>query len=221
MKSPVQRPSLSRSAWLIFDLSLSQMLWSRRSIFLGLVVGGPVLLAFGIRALAAPSRLGLPSLNGSPLMGPALFGMMIWLVYIRFILPVLGWSIWQVRRTRQYARHRRLQVSLATILLVAVGAFELDVRVNGWRHLAVESPYFGSEGDWGLVYPSLIVHLFFAVSTVMLWTFVIVTALLRFPNPPLPGKHSPSHVFWGRLAAWDMVLTAVTGWVFYWLAFVS
>jgi ABC-2 type transport system permease protein len=88
--SAVHRPSLLRSAWLIFDLSLSQMLWSRRSIFLGLVVGGPVLLAFGIRALAAPSRLGLPSLNGIPIAGPALFGMMIWLVYIRFILPVLG-----------------------------------------------------------------------------------------------------------------------------------
>jgi hypothetical protein len=29
----------------IFDLSLGQMLWSRRSVFLGLVLGGPVLLA--------------------------------------------------------------------------------------------------------------------------------------------------------------------------------
>src|SRR5918994_7810389 len=66
------------------------MLWSRRSIFLSLVVGAPILLAFGIRALAAPGRFGLPSLNGTPVAGPALFGMIVWLVYVRFILPVLG-----------------------------------------------------------------------------------------------------------------------------------
>jgi len=39
-------PTLVRSALLIMDLSLGQMLWSRRSVFLGLLVGGPVLLAF-------------------------------------------------------------------------------------------------------------------------------------------------------------------------------
>jgi len=37
----------------IFDLSLGQMLWSRRSIFLALVVGGPVVLAATVRIVAA------------------------------------------------------------------------------------------------------------------------------------------------------------------------
>ena len=35
----------------IFDLSLGQMLWSRRSVFLGLVLGGPVLLAAAVRII--------------------------------------------------------------------------------------------------------------------------------------------------------------------------
>ena len=37
----------------IFDLSLGQMLWSRRSVFLALLVGGPVVLAVIIRMVSA------------------------------------------------------------------------------------------------------------------------------------------------------------------------
>jgi ABC-type transport system involved in multi-copper enzyme maturation permease subunit len=59
-------------------------------VLLALVVGGPVALAIGIRAVVQWSSQGLPAVNGAALTGPALFGMMIWLLYIRFILPVLG-----------------------------------------------------------------------------------------------------------------------------------
>jgi uncharacterized membrane protein YozB (DUF420 family) len=149
----------------------------------------------------------------------ATFMLDVVVVAMLIILPLLGWSVLQVRRSRRYVRHRRMQLSLAVALLIAVTAFELDMRLHGWQHLAAESPYFGGDGEWGLVYPSLIVHLVFAVTTVLLWIYVIVTALLRFANPPAPGDHSRSHIFWGRLAAWDMVFTAVTGWIFYWLAF--
>jgi ABC-type transport system involved in multi-copper enzyme maturation permease subunit len=86
----MKRPSVLSSAWRIFDLSLADMIWSRRSVFLALVVGGPVVLAFGIRGLVEWAALGLPIVNGSPIAGPAIFGMIVWLVYIRFILPVLG-----------------------------------------------------------------------------------------------------------------------------------
>jgi hypothetical protein len=67
----------------------------------------------------------------------------------------------------------------------------------------------------------LYVHLFFAVTTVVLWPAVIFLALRSFPNPPRPALHSRIHVLLARLAAVDMMLTAVTGWVFYWLAFVG
>ena len=87
---PMKSPSVMVSAWRIFDLSLAEMIWSRRSVFLALVVGGPIVLAFAIRALVEWASLGLPIVNGSRIGGPAIFGMIIWLVYIRFILPVLG-----------------------------------------------------------------------------------------------------------------------------------
>ena len=63
------------------------------------------------------------------------------------------------------------------------------------------------------------VHLFFAVTTVILWIVVIVQALRKFPAPPMPNQYSPRHILWARLAALEMLMTAVTGWIFYWLAF--
>ncbi len=83
-------PTVLASTARIFDLSLGQMLWSRRSVFLAFLVGGPVLLAAGIRVVSAADRLGLPQINGARVGGAALFGTMIWLLYVRVIVPVLG-----------------------------------------------------------------------------------------------------------------------------------
>lgn len=74
----------------IFDLSLGQMLWSRRSLFLAVLVGGPVVLAGAIRAVVLLTPAEMPQIRGARVGGEALFGMMIWLLYIRFIVPALG-----------------------------------------------------------------------------------------------------------------------------------
>jgi len=84
----VTKPGLLPSALRVFDFSLGQMLWSRRSIFLALLVGAPVVLAFAVRVVAATT--GLPVINGTGLSGPALFGILIWLLFVRFVVPVLG-----------------------------------------------------------------------------------------------------------------------------------
>lgn len=132
------------------------------------------------------------------------------------VLPVMGWSIAQVRYHRRYQLHKRVQLTLGTILLVAVTLFEVDMRLNDWTKWAEKSPYYPT-----IVNTSLWIHLFFAVPTALIWIYVIVQGLRKFPNPPAPGEHSRSHLFWGRLAAIEMTLTAVTGWIFYWLAFVA
>src|SRR5688572_9937022 len=82
-------PSFMTAAARIFELSLGEMLWSRRTIFMALVVGGPVLLAVIARVLQAS---GIPALrvNGVRIGGAAMFGMMIWVLFLRFIVPVLG-----------------------------------------------------------------------------------------------------------------------------------
>jgi ABC-2 type transport system permease protein len=84
----VTNPGLLPSALRVFDLSLGQMLWSRRSVFLGLLVGAPMVLALAVRLFAATR--GLPVINGAGLSGPTLFGILIWLLFVRFVVPVLG-----------------------------------------------------------------------------------------------------------------------------------
>ena len=44
-------PGYMKSAFRVFDLSLSEMLWSRRTIFMALLVGAPVLFALLVRGL--------------------------------------------------------------------------------------------------------------------------------------------------------------------------
>lgn len=85
-----ERPGLLVSAVRVFDISLGQMLWSRRSIFLAVLVGGPIAVAALVRFAAAVEPAALPRINGARLGGPVLFGMMIWLLYLKFIVPVLG-----------------------------------------------------------------------------------------------------------------------------------
>jgi ABC-2 type transport system permease protein len=94
MSETVQRPipkapGFLASAMRVFDLSVGEMLWSRRTIFMGLVVGAPVLIALFLRLLDA---LGAPvfRVNGMMMQGPAIFGLMIWVFYLRFTVPVLG-----------------------------------------------------------------------------------------------------------------------------------
>ncbi|MBL9123156.1 MAG: DUF420 domain-containing protein [Planctomycetaceae bacterium] len=155
------------------------------------------------------------------------------------VLPVLAWSIWLVRVRRNYAWHKRVQLALAAVLGLTVLIFEVDIRLHGWRERAAPSPYYPSLMDaerWseslggrltglaqapGWVDLSLALHLIFAVSTAVLWTVVVVRAVRRFPHPPEPAEHSASHRFWGWVAAIDLLLTSLTGWLFYYLAFVA
>jgi uncharacterized membrane protein YozB (DUF420 family) len=137
------------------------------------------------------------------------------------IVPLMSWSIYLVKFRRRYQAHKRIQLTLGAVLLVAIIAFEADMRVSGWTQRAVPSPYWSGSGwnDW--VHYSLAVHLLFAIPTAVLWLVVIVQALRKFPVPPMPNRYSPRHISWARLAAAEMVMTAVTGWWFYWLAFVA
>ena len=82
-------PSLMTASLRVFDLSLGEMLWSRRTVFLALVVGGPVLIAIILRIVDA---LNIPALrmNGVRQSGATIFGLMISTIFLRFIVPVLG-----------------------------------------------------------------------------------------------------------------------------------
>lgn len=142
-------------------------------------------------------------------------------VAMLLVIPLLGLSIYFVRVRRNFALHRRINLLIGALLLLAIIAFEVDMRfMTDWKERAAPSPFF-ELGAWNAVWLLLIVHLCFAIPTAVLWIFVIAHALRRFPTPVAPNTHSRTHMLWARLAAVGMAGTAGTGWVFYWLAFVA
>ena len=83
-------PSFLTSSLRVFDISVGEMLWSRRTVFMLLIVAAPVLIALVVRTLVALNPAILQGPRGVRMTGPAIFGMMIWVFYLRFTVPVLG-----------------------------------------------------------------------------------------------------------------------------------
>jgi ABC-type transport system involved in multi-copper enzyme maturation permease subunit len=82
-------PGFMYAAMRVFDLSIGEMLWSRRTVFLGLLCGLPVIIALVLRGLrelgASPINVNNVAVNG-----PVIFGIIVWVLYVRFIVPILG-----------------------------------------------------------------------------------------------------------------------------------
>ena len=89
MAEPTNRaqasPGFLYAALRVFDLSIGEMLWSRRTIFMMLVVGVPVLVACGVRGFVELGGRLPPSATG-----PYIFGFILWVLFLRFGVPILG-----------------------------------------------------------------------------------------------------------------------------------
>lgn len=143
---------------------------------------------------------------------------------LALIVPVLLWSLWLVKFRRHYVAHKRLQIVLGIVLLVAVSAFEVDVQMvhGGWENIVAKQQLSPDALTTKIndVRPWLLVHLVFAVTTPFLWIVTMTLALRRFKSPPEPGTHSRIHKALGWASTIDITLTSVTGLLFYYVAFV-
>ena len=141
------------------------------------------------------------------------------------IVPLLVYSLWLVKVKRNFVAHKWLQLALGVILLVAVGAFEIDLQIvhGGWENIVSKShpDEISLAEKVGEARPYLWVHLFFAVTTPFLWFATLFLAFRRFASPPTPGQHSRMHKTLGWLSTIDITLTAITGLVFYYVAFMT
>ncbi|MFO0791647.1 MAG: DUF420 domain-containing protein [Pirellulales bacterium] len=133
------------------------------------------------------------------------------------VVLVLAWSVFLAKVRKNFTLHKWIQIVLAAVLLTVVILFEIDIRLHGWEERAAGQ--LGGRAPEA-AFTALYVHLVFAATTVLLWPITIVLALRNYPNPPQPAEHSKVHVALGWAATIDMVLTTVTGWIFYWVAFV-
>jgi hypothetical protein len=139
------------------------------------------------------------------------------------VVPVLSFSIYQVKARRNYSLHKLLQLTLALVLTLAVAAFEVDMQWvhGGWENVVNKNPEAPrrSAEEIESIRTMLYVHLCFAVTTPILWAATITLALKRFPNPVAPSAHSGLHKKLGWLSTIDLTLTSITGLMFYYMAF--
>ncbi len=139
------------------------------------------------------------------------------------VVPTLGFSLYLAKIRKSYLWHRNIQVALGAVLLVTVGAFEIDLQFvhDGWESIVAkrEPPLSGQEFE--RVEKVLWVHLVFAISTPLLWAVTLWLAWKRFPSPPTPGEHSRLHKKLAWLSAVDITLTSFTGLLFYYCAFIA
>lgn len=139
------------------------------------------------------------------------------------VVPVVIYSLYLVKVRRNYALHALVQTSLSAVLLLVVAAFEIDMRMHGgWQKIINKNPeaprLVGEALDQ--VRTLLFVHLAFAITTPILWGATLILAWKHFARPPQPGTHSARHKLLGWLSTIDLVMTSVTGLVFYYFAFV-
>lgn len=132
------------------------------------------------------------------------------------VVPILLWSVKLVRKDKDYESHRKIQTSLTALLAVLVVCFEVELKMVDWRNGAKLSPYYDT-----FVKPVLSIHLFFAISTALLWAVTFLSAWKFFSKPAAPNKFSKKHRILGRLTVIDTTCTGITGWIFYYLAFIA
>ncbi len=122
------------------------------------------------------------------------------------VLVVLAYSLGRAR-SGAFRSHRALQLGIGLAVTLELVAFELDIRMRGgWTALVSGNALAGT----GILKAVLAVHLVFAISTVVVWVWLISASLRRFSRHDLPGGFSRRHRLWGKLAAVDMTLTCVT-----------
>ena len=131
------------------------------------------------------------------------------------ILPVLMIS-WRAARRGNYAQHRAIQISLVLVLAVAVGLFEVDLKLSGGIfELTRESSYAGTTLLNGLVYG----HTLVAIGSTLVWVPLVIVSLRRFSNPPVSNAFGPTHRKWGRLGMLLMMASGLSAVPLYYLGF--
>jgi hypothetical protein len=151
-----------------------------------------------------PSFLGL---RGSGLIDIGILAIVV-------VAPALIWS-WGLARRRQLQLHKRVQLTLGAVLGVVVLLFELDIRNRGGVFAVVQGSAY--EGTSLLAF-WIWFHFAFALSATVIWLFLIIASLIRFPSPPEPAAF-PTHKYFGRAGMVAMLGAGVTAIPMYYYGF--
>jgi len=128
------------------------------------------------------------------------------------LLPFLLLAAILLARKEKYDLHKWSQITLFTTVNLLVLALEIDIRFGGIDEVIAQSKYYGSD-TLTIVF---LVHLFFAISSTLLWFWLIIISVRRYPvHFRFPHKK------YGIITYIDIVLTVITGWMLYAMVFAN
>lgn len=137
-------------------------------------------------------------------------------VIIVVLLPLLVLGAIAFAKKGFYKTHALLQTVIFIVSVIVVGYFEYGVRIGGGFELFAKQ----SSIDHTALLVVLVTHITIAALTLLLWCYVIYSAIREYSNNRLPGAGaSLSHIMWGKRLYLGIVLTAATGALVYLLLF--
>lgn len=110
------------------------------------------------------------------------------------ILPLLWYSLKKVKHDRNYALHKKIQVTMFIVLFFVVLLFEYDMKLHGGIFEMVKGS--GYEGTFFLNF-IIYFHTFLSITTSLIWIILIPVSLKRFGKNPRPNNFSKTHRIWG------------------------
>ncbi len=125
-------------------------------------------------------------------------------------LPFLLFIVIHFARKERYDLHKWSQIILFTVVNLLVIALEVDIRYGGLKEVIEQSQYYGTD----TLTTVFVIHLIFAVSATLLWLWLIIISARRYPiHFRFPHKK------YGYIVYADLVMTTITGWILYAMAF--
>lgn len=134
------------------------------------------------------------------------------------ILPILIVSWRTARVKKDYALHRKIQITLGATLAVVVAIFEYDLSTSGGIFELTKGGAY--EGTAVLLW-TIYIHTLFAVAAAVIWVGLIIFSIFKFENPPQPNAFSKTHRFWGRAGMITMIGAGVTAPPLYYFGFMA
>ncbi len=131
-------------------------------------------------------------------------------------LPLLLFSVYLVRIKKKFLIHKRLQIGLTVALMSILIAFEIEMRLNGWRQYTDESPY-----NHTTLMPFLLSHIAIASATLVFWIVTFIHGLKKIALPPIQSPSTSIHKNLAWISVIGLTLTTLTGWIFYYMAFIA
>ncbi len=122
---------------------------------------------------------------------------------------LLYWAV-RLAKKERYDAHKLAHITLFTVTNLLVIGLEIDIRFGGLDQVIAQSRYY----DTDILSTVFVIHLLFAVSSTILWLWLIVISVRRYPvHFRFPHKK------YGKIVFADIVMTTITGWILYAMVF--